>query len=364
MIIYLVLKVLQLIQTRQNRGAETFACQLSNHIKKLGHDVLIVSIYDGDAELNFSGEIIALGANLKNRLYDFGAWKRLANIIDSFQPDIVQANAGDTLKYSVFSKVIFRWDAPIVVRNASEVGRYIRSFPQKLLNSFLYKKVDQIISVSKASEKDILNIFPFLKNKTSVITVGLEKDEDIHVINLKPYNTKHIVHVGGFSFEKNHKGLLKIFKIIQASKMKVHLHLIGDGPLRKEIENKAEKLGLFDKISFYGFVTNPLSYIKAADVLVLPSIIEGLPGVLIEAMYCKTPVVAYDVGGIEEIVNPDTGALIPLNDENLFANATIEVLRNPSQTRIDTAHQMVKAGFMNDFITTHFIEAYKQLLQR
>ncbi len=357
------MRIINLIQKPQLRGAEIFACQLSNHLMAQGHEVLVVTIFEGDSQLPFRGSFIGLDRPLSKRFFDFKGWNKFNSIINEFNPDIVQANAGDTLKYAVFSKKLFGWKTPIISRNASEVGRYLKSPFQKNLNSFFYKNVKFVISVSGASEKDILNHFPFLSGKTEMIPVGLEPISKIEEIIIMPENGQHIVHVGGFSFEKNHSGLLRIFQMVLKSKPNIHLHLVGDGPLKLEIEGEVKKLNLTKNITFYGFVNNPLSYIKAADVLVLPSIIEGLPGVLLEAMICKTPVVAYNVGGISEIVTSQTGKLIEKDDEVGFAKAVLETLENPNFGQIEAAHQMVLKEYMNDEIAARFVEVYDSLIR-
>ncbi len=357
------MKILQLIHKVQNRGAEIFACQLSNHFNEIGHDVKIVSIFNGVAAMPYRGSILSLNASPKNRFLDIKSWKYLGNIIKEFEPDIVQSNAGDTLKYAVFSKQVYGWETPIVVRNASEVGRYLRSPLQKLLNKFFYSKVAHVISVSNASQKDILLLFPFLKGKTTVIPVGLETVKKIEPMRLSPESVKHIVHVGGFTFEKNHKGLIRMFKTILENKCNSHLHLIGDGPLRQEMEVLVKSLKLQDFITFYGYRDNPLSYIKAGDILVLPSIIEGLPGVLLEAMICKTPVIAYNVGGISEIVTPSTGSLIEKGNEEEFSKQVINILETPPSSKVETAYQMVITQFMNSDIAGKFEEEYQKILR-
>lgn len=356
------MKILQIIHKKQTRGAEIFTCQLSNHLIKSGHEVKIVSLYDGEAELSFNGEIILLNASIKKRLFDILAWKRLAGIIEKFKPHVVQTNAGDTLKYAVFSKKLFRWKTPVIARNASIVGNYLKTPLQKELNSFLYKSVSSIISVSRDSEKDILSNFPFLTGSTCVIPIGLEADSPIKKSVLKPRDRKHIIHVGGFSFEKNHFGLLRIFRLVLKHNLNVHLHLIGDGPLKAKVEAEVKKMDLEQNISFFGFVNNPMDFINNADILVLPSIIEGLPGVLLEAMYCKTPIVAYDVGGISEILGSETGSLIEKDDEEEFAKAISSTLTNFSTKQIENAYELVINKYMNTTIAKEFLEVYEAVL--
>ncbi|WP_029032978.1 glycosyltransferase [Salinimicrobium terrae] len=356
------MKIIQIIHKPQHRGAEVFASQLSGHLVSLGHQVKVVSVYEGKADLPFDGKITSLEASPSKRFFDLAAWKRLNKIIREFEPDVVQANAGDTLKYAVFSKIIFNWKVPIFSRNASEIGRYLTNSIQKNLNSFLYKRVDRVISVSKASENDILEHFPFLEGRTEVIPVGLERIKIPRDVVLEPGNKKHIVHVGGFTFEKNHKGLIEIILKVLKKHPNVFLHLLGDGPLKKEVEEQVKENNLSQYVKFYGFVNNPLSYIRGADVLVLPSIIEGLPGVLLEAMYCKIPVVAYNVGGISEIVNENTGFLIEKDRKELFATAILEILEKENDLMIKTAYKIVSEQYMNDRITEQFVRCYSRFL--
>lgn len=353
------MKILNIIQKAQNRGAELFTCQLSNHLIASGHQVKIVVLFEGEINLPFNGEMIWLKAVSKNRFFDVPAWKKLSGIVKEFNPDIIQANSGDTLKYAIFSKKLFGWKSPVIFRNASEIGRYLKSPIQKKLNYFLYKNVKFIISVSLASKIDILNHFPFLSGKTEMIPVGFDLISKIEEIKLKPENGHQILHVGGFTFEKNHSGLIRIFQAILNSMPNVHLHLVGDGLLKPEIVEEVKKMNLTQNITFYGFVDNPLSYIKSANVMVLPSVIEGLPAVLLEAMMCKTPVVAYNIGGVSEIVTSQTGSLIEKDDEAGFIKAVLETLENPNQDQIEAAHKMVLKKYMNEEIALMFVKVYE-----
>ena len=355
------MKILQLIQAKQYRGAEIFCCQLSNHLLELGHEVIIVSIYEGCAILPFRDPVMSLNRPKGNRYFDLKGWRKLAKIIDDFNPDLIQANAADTLKYAVFSKFTFRWRVPIVYRNASASSFYIKNNLSRRFNAMLLKNVDSIISVSEASREDLNFLFPFTKSKSCVIPVGIEKKEMAlkDLFNKKKFN---IIHAGSFTREKNHFGLINIFKRVVNNNPNFILHLIGDGDLRKEIVAKIEQENLKNSIILHGGVKDPLNYIKAADLLVLPSIIEGLPGVILEAMYSKTPVIAYNVGGVSEIVTEKTGDLIEKGNENDFSEAIRKCILKPNQEQIENAYKMVMEHYTNYELAKKFLKKYENIV--
>lgn len=358
--------ILQLVQKPQLRGAEMFASQLSTHINEKGHKAILVFVFPGQAPLPFSGETKHLNGSPKKRMWDLKAWRTLAQIIWEEKPDVVQANAGDTLKYAVLSKLFFKWKQPIVFRNASTISLYIKTTPAKLLNGFFFKHASRIVSVSSTSATDFAKLFPQFKERIVTVPIGIEEtinntaEENVIPGALKPV----LVHVGGFTYEKNHVRLIEIFEGIRKQQPGASLHLVGSGPLQAQIEELVKQKGLQQQVHFYGFRNDAMQFMKKADVLLLPSIIEGLPGVILEAFYCKTPVVAYNVGGIGEVViNGKTGYLVPKGNEEAFVENVLKALdKTPENEQlVQNAWQLVMKEYLNTRIADKFLEVYKSL---
>lgn len=362
------MRILQVLQRPQLRGAEIFANQLSNHLLDLDNEIIIVYLAKGDEVLSFRGNVKILNRPLSRRLLDVRGWKALSHIVKQFNPDIVQANAGDTLKFAVFSKLFFGWPAHIIFRNANKVSDFIDSWLKKIFNKFLVSRVQHVISVSENCRQDFINTYSYLAHKTTTITIGIEQQpilsslpEELKMI----FGTgKVIAHVGSFVPEKNHKGLIRIMAPLLKSDGGLKIVLLGDGKLRNDIEDYAKAMHVRDQIYFLGGRSDVLSIILHANVLVLPSQIEGLPGVLLEAMYCRVPVVAYDVGGVSELVkHGETGWLVRKNDEGGFLKAVTDVLDGINVEPIkENAYRLVVEQFDNREIAKRFEGVYRQVL--
>lgn len=363
------LKIIQIIQKPQLRGAEIFACQLSNHLLEAGNEVIVVSIFKGDAELPFQGQQYHLNRSVRRRFFDISGWRKFNNIIRSFSPDIVQANAADTLKFAVSSKILFNWEAVVVFRNANKMGDFINSWAKWFLNKFYLSEVDHVISVSEECEKDLRKTFKYPKKKISTVEIGVEENDlgqvpkDLAKIFAKG---SVITHIGGFVPEKNHEELIDIFLEVWKANKNLQLLLLGKGKLRARIQEKVRQNNLSHAVHFLGYRTDVLDILKHSTVFVLPSLIEGLPAVILEAMYATTPVIAYNVGGISEIVKPETGWLIIKNDKENFIRALQDVLHNPtvSQNRVLRAKKMVTEKFHNKVISERFSVCYNNLLNK
>lgn len=129
------------------------------------------------------------------------------------------------------------------------------------------------------------------------------------------------------------KGLDVLLKACARIKAKGHpfvLHIIGDGPIREELEAMAQQLGLYDDIIFYGYMLHPEEFMPFFDVFVLPSRAEAFGSVFAEAALCQLALVGTDVGGVsEQIENGVNGLLVPVEDDSALATALETLIIDP-----------------------------------
>jgi glycosyltransferase involved in cell wall biosynthesis len=132
-----------------------------------------------------------------------------------------------------------------------------------------------------------------------------------------------LVCIARLSEQKGHLLLLQAAANLRTQGLTFELVLVGDGPLRTEIEREIKRLGLRETVKLTG--TIPQDEVKReilrAKALVLPSFAEGLPVVLMESLALKRPVISTYIAGIPELVRPDNGWLIPAGDIDALADA-------------------------------------------
>lgn len=141
--------------------------------------------------------------------------------------------------------------------------------------------------------------------------------------------------------------------------------IIGEGPLREELQRKAAILGLSERVYFLGYQAEVLPLIALSDVISMPSTAEGLPFVLLESLALARPIVATRVGGIPEIVvDGETGLLVPPHDPAALADAVLRLLSNPAEAaRLgEQGRWRVQREFSLTEMAWRTAEVYRQVL--
>lgn len=182
----------------------------------------------------------------------------------------------------------------------------------------------RVIVVSKAIDGS------FDAEKVRLIENGIDLDSSKEAIGdslpVKEDGERRVGIVARLSPEKGVDLFLKAASIISKQNDDVKFYIVGEGPLRGELEKEAQDLRVYERTTFTGFVEGARSVLGSFDVLVLPSRSEGQPMVLLEALAAGCPVVATDVGGVREVLEGGCGIVIPSGDPVEIASAVDRLL--------------------------------------
>lgn len=313
------------------------------------------------------------------------------------QPDIIISHTPIINLISLFIK----GKEKIIVVDHILLEKGLRNNPtmKYIISSFskrLYPKSNRIIAISKPLEifyieniglnpKKIVNIPNFVDLEKIFKLSNKEVESEFEEI----YKYPVVVSVGRLSEQKGQWHLIRAFKKVKESLKEVKLVLVGDGELRENLVKLAKDIGINEDIHFLGWQTNPLKYVYKSETFVFPSLWEGMPLALIEAIACGIPVIATDCkSGPREILAPDTdlnseikhleyapyGILAPVPDgiwktpeeelteeENLLAEAMIKLLTDKEEARkysIAAKHRSL------DFSVEKLIPQWVELLNK
>jgi glycosyltransferase involved in cell wall biosynthesis len=145
----------------------------------------------------------------------------------------------------------------------------------------------------------------------------------------------------------------------------IHLHVVGLGPREQELRALAHSFGIADRVHMLGFRRNVYDYIAHCNVLLMPSLHEGLPYTLLEAMALGTPIIASRVGGLVEVIeNQSTGLLIPPRDVTALAQAIVRLRQEPQLSHQigENARSLQHARYSLLTMGTLYLSVYRNLL--
>ncbi|CAD7052415.1 colanic acid biosynthesis glycosyltransferase WcaL [Pseudorhizobium halotolerans] len=223
-----------------------------------------------------------------------------------------------------------------------------------------------VVAVSSYGRSQLLRWVPMdCWKKIHVVHCGVG-DDYLNAVSTAQGDDRRLVTVGRLAEQKGHFILLDAAAELRAHGIRFHLTIVGEGPLRGDIERRISQLGLDDCIELLGAATQDQvkEQLLRARALVLPSLAEGLPVVLMESMALGRPVLATFIAGIPELVTPDVGWLVPAGDAKSLARMlrhiltldphTLMVCGEAARHRIRERHDVREAAhLLEHLITTH-----------
>jgi glycosyltransferase involved in cell wall biosynthesis len=237
-----------------------------------------------------------------------------------------------------------------------------------------FRQADLVVAVCERAGEDLARTVGLPRERITVIPNGvearpfLERPPDVRArvraAGGAAAEDLVVIHVGSLSAEKNHGALIRAAGALRAAGLPVTLWIIGDGPQRAGVHAMVRDAELADHAWLPGVRSDVGDLLAGADMLVLPSLTEGMPAVVIEAGLARLPVVAFNVGGIGEVVRDgQTGLLVPAGDEPGLQAAMTRLARDPGQRRaMGDAARTVCIEFDIGRIAGRYAEVYNGLL--
>ena len=354
------IKVLRIIN-RFNIGGPTFnATFLSRFLSDDFETLLVGGLPEEDEsdslhildEYGIKPILIPEMKRTPNFKSDRAAYKRIKQIIEEFQPDIVHTHAAKA--GALGRRAAFACKVPIVVHTFhghvfhSYFGK-IKTSIYKLIEKRLAKKSTGIIAISEIQKNELSKVHRIVKNdKVKVIPLGFDlskfrrtNDEDRQLTRLKlelSEETIAIAIVGRLAAIKDHSFFLDVAeRVLTLTAKKVHFFIVGDGSEREVIEKRVNSINKQhgSVITMTSWIIDIATFNKGMDIMCLTSKNEGTPVSLIEAQASGIPLVTTDVGGVTDVVKDgETGFIVPLDRIDLFVDKMLILIEDEKKRKI------------------------------
>ncbi|OGG01221.1 MAG: hypothetical protein A3F83_16415 [Candidatus Glassbacteria bacterium RIFCSPLOWO2_12_FULL_58_11] len=278
---------------------------------------------------------------------DIRALIKLIRLINREKPDIVHTH---TAKAGTLGRIAAKLtDVPIIIHtfHGHIFHSYFGSLKSKLflwLERLLAKFTDVIITVGEQQRREIIEYRVAEPEKVVAVPLGLDlkpfinAKSDPNLLRDELGLNRNILLVGIVARLvpiKNHICFLEAARLVLERYDDARFLIIGDGELRKYLEQMTRELSLESRVIFMGFQHNLVKIYAGLDIVTLSSFNEGLPVALIEAMAAAKPVVSTNVGGVGDLIlDGDNGLLVPSNDPAALAEAILFLLKNPDRRKM------------------------------
>ncbi|RYY69837.1 MAG: glycosyltransferase family 1 protein [Chitinophagaceae bacterium] len=370
------IRVLECIRQGQIGGGESHLLSLVENLDKNQYEPVVLSFTDGPMidrlkDLNIPVHIIP-----SNKPFDFKVWNKVKQLMQEEKIDLVHAH-GTRANSNVFraarslkkplAYTIHGWsfhvDQPFLVKKIRTAGE-----------KFLVSRSDLNISVSVSNQKTGKNTIAGFESV--VINNGIDQQKfnadgqyaDIRQELNIPSEAVLCLFLARFTGHKQPLTLLNAFDKALKANPDLYLLMVGDGDEKQAALEMVKKLGIQSRVLFQNFRQDVPDVLAAADIFILPSLWEGLPIGLLEAMSMGKAIIASNVDGTTDIIEHNkNGYLIELDKMEkelpsaIFAMAANKLLRNKLGSE---ARETVKYNFNAADMTKKIEAEYKKLMNK
>lgn len=351
------------ISSTQRRGAEVFASQLAEALPARGWVVDLVALADRPAGVEGVVGATPLSEKAPGRLgrLDASIVAALRRRVAVHSSQVVLANGSSTLQYGVAAVRTLPRRPLLVYASIGEPLYWAADARRRLTYRLMLGLTDHVVSVSGPTARQLTERLGVPSDKVSVLHTGVPAEFLSIPVESHDDGQLRILFAGSLSAEKNPLAALEVFRRVRAV-VPARMCFAGAGALDAQLADAAVAAGVAEDVELAGSVRDMRPVFEWADVLLLTSRTEGLPGIALEAAAAGVPVVGFDVGGVvEAIVDGVTGVVVPADDVDAAAAALIRL--GTDEDWWGAASAAGRESVRNHFTMAHAIERYDRALR-
>lgn len=232
------------------------------------------------------------------------------------------------------------------------------------LDRFLFRFMDYVCPLSVDLLESVRHCAPH--DRLRLILNGVDIDEvGTQAAYPKQQDSAfRIGYVGQLIERKNMPTLIKSLRLLSEEHNEARLIIVGGGPEKGYLQALTKDLGLCDKVDFLGYRKDAVSIMKSFDAFVLPSMLEGIPRCVMEAMAARVPVVASDIPGNRELVQHGvTGMLFSPTDEEALSKSLNYLIRQKGQRILfaENAFELITRNYSNHRMAAEYSHVYSSV---
>ena len=303
------MKIIQIMPFWGLGGAEIMCENLIYELRKMGHEVVVISLYNTKTAITerFEKEGVDIRYLGKKRGPDFSMYKKLRAVFEKEKPDVVHSHIHTSQYVFPLAKKMKIKAVHTVHSLASKEAPFLL----RQINKYFFKHSYAVpVALSSAIKDSVMEEYKLSTDKIPIVFNGIDLSKCREKMSYNRRDRFKIVHVGRYQEVKNHVGLIDAFEKFYNTHLDAELHLIGDGQRRTLIEQIVKDKNLSDNVFFYGFQPSVHKFLNDMDIFTLPSLYEGMPMSIIEAMGTGMPIVATNVGGIPDMLTDGVDAVL------------------------------------------------------
>ncbi len=357
-------KVLRVIARLNVGGPALHVAYLTAGLADRGYDTTLVAgtIAQGEESMAFVADAHNVHVETLGDLHreisptrDLRAIMQLAQLIRRERPTILHTHTAKAGAVGRIAALLARGARPPIVIHTFHghvlrgyFGR-VKTFGFRTLERWLARTSTALIAVSPEVRDDLVALGVAPASKFTVVRLGIDLPRRVDNDDAQRREARRqmglrdgafvVGWVGRMTAVKRTELVVRALQDLVARNVDAYVVLVGDGPDRDQLERYAHELGVIKRCLFLGYQEDVARFYDAIDVLVLPSINEGTPVSVIEAMAARRPAVATRVGGVPDVVRDGIdGFLVEADDRDALATRLAELAADPElRTRMGEA---------------------------